>query len=248
MFNHIPLDQILFLDIETVSGEASYADLPDAMRDLWSHKARLISREDLADWTEKKAEETYNQRAGIYAEFGKIIVVSVAFLKMIDGQWQLRIKSFADEDETYLLRNFSELLASYFNNPDRQFLCGHNIREFDIPYLCRRMVIKGLKLPGIINLTGKKPWETKHLLDTMELWKFGDFKHFTSLKLLAAIMGIPSPKDDIDGSDVSRVYWEEADVDRIITYCEKDTATVAQLFLKFAGQPLLQNEQMISVP
>lgn len=247
MLEGIPPDQILFLDIETVSQEANAIELPEAILELWSHKARLVSHVPIDEWEVEQAVELYQGKAGIYAEFGKIIVISVAFIKYTDGKPILRLKSFADPEERIVLEDFSALLSAYFNNPERQYLCGHNIKEFDVPYLCRRMIVNGLKLPAMLDLTGKKPWETKYLLDTMELWKFGDYKHYTSLNLLAQIMGIPSPKDDIDGSDVSRVFWEEGDLDRIVTYCEKDVVTVAQLFLRMAGRLPLREDQIITV-
>ena len=162
-------------------------------------------------------------------------------------QLNLRLKSFANDDETQLLQDFTQLVDQYYNNPNKHYFCGHNIREFDIPYVCRRMIINQLPLPRSLNIAGKKPWETKHLLDTLELWKFGDYKHYTSLNLLTNVFGIPSPKDDIDGSEVGKVYWNEKDLNRIAEYCEKDVLAVVQLLLKYMRQSILEEDQIVYV-
>ena len=106
------------------------------------------------------------------------------------------------------------------------------------------MVIHGIELPRVLNLFGKKPWEVPHL-DTLQLWKFGDFKHYTSLSLLTEILGIPSPKDDIDGSDVAQVYYKEKNLARIVRYCEKDVLSLAQVILRFLSKPLLKEDQIV---
>lgn len=235
MLTQIGIDKILFLDIETVPCVYRFDDLDPKTQDLYALKTRFIQERE-----EKTAQEAYD-RAGIYAEFGKVICISTAF---INGN-TLRVKSFYGDDETEVLRQFAELLNRYFAS-DQQYLCGHNIKEFDIPFLARRMVINGVELPNMLDLAGKKPWEVRHL-DTMELWKFGDYKHFTSLSLLTHIFGIPTPKDDISGADVSRVYWEEEDLERIKVYCEKDTIAVAQLLMKFKNLPLIEDEYIESV-
>ena len=235
MLANIALEKVLFLDIETVPAVYNFDNLDPKTQDLWSLKTRFIQERE-----EKGPDEVY-EKAGIYAEFGKVICISTAF---VNGN-SLRVKSFYGDDEKILLKDFAELLDRYFHGAD-QYLCGHNIKEFDIPFMARRMLINGLELPNMLDLAGKKPWEVKHL-DTMELWKFGDYKHFTSLSLLTHIFGIPTPKDDISGSDVSRVYWEEQDLERIKVYCEKDTVAVAQLFMRFKNMPLIKNEFIESV-
>lgn len=238
MLDFIDITNVLFLDIETVPGNAQYSDLDETWQYLWKHKAKSILKKYDEEVTDEDAATCYD-RAGIYAEFGKIICISVGIFRRDKETKELsvRLKSFADDDESVLLREFSELLNKHYNFPDRHFLCGHNIKEFDIPYICRRLLVNQLPPPALLNISGKKPWETKHLLDTMELWKFGDNKSFTSVKLLAAIFGFPSPKDDIDGSDVARVYYEEKDLPRIARYCEKDVVAVMQLMLKFKRMP-----------
>ena len=235
--NHIDLQNILFLDIETVSGEPNYEALSGDMQELWSNKTKWQRKEDIT------AKEYYTERAGILAEFGKIVCISVGFIYYKDGMKNFRLRSFYNHDEALLLGEFAEMLKEkYFNHP-RQVLCGHNAKEFDFPYICRRMLINGISLPPILQIAGKKPWEIAHL-DTMELWKFGDYKHYTSIKLLCAIFNIPTPKNDIDGSMVSDVYWNDNDLKRIAKYCEKDVLATAQIFMKFRNEKLLQDEQI----
>jgi len=248
MLNTIDIANVLFLDVECVSGEPNFEEVQEPMRALWAHKARGITRSE-EDLDEEALAETYLDRAAIYAEFGKIVCISVGFVTRDkeDQRLRLRLKSFASENEQELLEEFAQLLNQFFNNPNRHFLCGHNIKEFDVPYICRRMVVNQMPFPKLLDITGKKPWETKHLLDTMELWKFGDRKSFTSLKLLAAVLNFPSPKDDIDGSQVGRVFWDENDLDRIALYCEKDVLATVQLFLRLQRRPILEEDQVVHV-
>ncbi|MGD1844635.1 MAG: 3'-5' exonuclease [Salibacteraceae bacterium] len=238
MLEDLILENVLFLDIETVPQYASYQKLPDGVRELWNKKARIITRNE----ENPDDEETY-QKAGIYAEFGKIVCISVGAVVVKDGQLTARLKSFFGHDEKALLSDFAELLNRRYNQPRQHRLCGHNGKEFDFPYLSRRMLINGIKLPELLNTAGKKPWEVSHL-DTMELWKFGDYKSFTSLPLLAEVFNIPTPKDDIDGSDVGAVYWEEQDLDRIAVYCQKDVLAVIQLVLRYRRQDLISPENV----
>lgn len=235
MMNYIPFRRLLFLDIETVPIYATYEALPGKFKKLWDKKAAFLKKED-----DDTAETLYG-RAGIYAEFGKVICISFGML--MDGNF--RIKSFYGDDEKAVLKDFADLLESRFSSKDF-LLCAHNGKEFDFPYLSRRMLINGIRLPEILDLAGKKPWEVSHI-DTMELWKFGDFKNYTSLELLAAVFDIPTPKDDIDGSMVGQVYWEEKNLERIVNYCQKDVLTIAQLFRRFQGEPLLTEEQVVMV-
>lgn len=245
MLEQIDIANVLFLDIETVSGQAKLPELGEDMQALWAHKAKGFNRAATEPLTDEELAETYRDKAAIYAEFGKIICISVgALYRDKDRRLRVRLKSFASADEAEVLRGFAELLRQYYDNPMKYFLCGHNIKEFDIPYICRRMIVNALPFPKMLDISGKKPWETKHLLDTMELWSFGDRKAFTSLKLLAATLGFPSPKDDIDGSMVGRVFWEESDVPRIAHYCEKDVLATVQLFLRYQLAPLLEEDQV----
>lgn len=237
MIEKIKLENILFLDIETVPEVESFADLDQETQHLWDHKTQYQRRD------EASAEDFYN-RAGIWAEFGKIICISVGYFNIKNDIRNFRVTSFFG-DEVKILKDFSQLLNDHFSGP-QHVLCGHNAKEFDLPFIARRCIIKGIALPAKLNLVGKKPWEIPHL-DTLEMWKFGDYKHFTSLKLLAKVLGIPSPKDDIDGSEVAAVYYKENDIDRIVTYCEKDTLTVAQIFLRMRNEPLLIPEEVLSV-
>jgi DNA polymerase elongation subunit (family B) len=225
----------LFLDIETAPAFSNYHEQPEIFRKLWDRKTETLKKEP------DDTPETLYPRAGIYAEFGKIICVSAGFFK---GK-EFRIKSYYGEDEYQLLRQFCKLLESHFNF-EKKMLCAHNGKEFDFPFLARRILIHGLPLPNILNAAGKKPWEVQ-FLDTMELWKFGDYKHYTSLELLSAVFNIPTPKDDISGADIHKVYWQDHDLERIRTYCQKDVLTVARLFLKYQQQPGIEEEQVVIV-
>ena len=247
LFDSFDLYNILFLDIETVPGVYDFEELSEEMQELWAVKARSILRKTEEELEFDELVETYRQRAGIYAEFGKIICISVGFLTRQPGNPEplLRLKSFSNHLEASVLEDFSELLGKHFNNPDKFALCGHNIKEFDIPYICRRILVNQLPFPRVLDIAGRKPWEMKHLLDTMELWKFGDVKNYTSLRLLAAVFGFPSPKDDMDGKDVCRVYWQEQNLERIVEYCQKDVVTVARLFLRFKGEKQLLNDSEV---
>lgn len=242
------INNTLFVDIETVSEYASFTDLSEEMKDLWKSKCRILDRSLAGKVSDQDAANLYLSKAGIFAEFAKVVSISVGYLKQVKKQKRdFRTKSFFGEDERSILVSFSELVNKFYGKPDKFKLCGHNIKEFDIPFLCRRMVLHGLKLPRMLSIAGKKPWQVSHLLDTMELWKFGDYKHFVSLKLLTAIFNIPSPKDDIDGSQVGAVYWEEQNLKRIAAYCEKDVIAVAQVAMKFAGEALLEEDEITSV-
>jgi uncharacterized protein YprB with RNaseH-like and TPR domain len=230
MLENIKITNVLFLDVETAPLVYKYKDLNEKMKPLWDSKFRFQQAE---------TPESLYKKAGVYAEFSKIICISVGFFN--DGTF--RVKSFSGNDEKVILEDFSTLLNKHFNRKEHM-LCAHNGKEFDFPFLCRRMLINGVKLPKALNISEKKPWEINHL-DTMELWKFGDYKNYTSLNLLANIFDIPTPKDDIDGSDVARVYWEEKNLKRIVAYCQKDVLTVAQLLLRFMGQPLIEEKNVV---
>lgn len=237
MIHKIPLQNILFLDVETVPISPDFDQLPEVFRPLWEKKAQRLRKNE-----EQTPGELFNECAGIYAEFGKIVCVSAGFFYQNGEALGFRVKSFADHDEKVLLTQFAQLLEEHFNTP-LHYLCGHNGKEFDFPWLSRRMIVNGIRLPLLLNNQGKKPWETC-LLDTMELWKFGDYKSYTSLALLAALFDIPTPKDDIDGSDVARVYYQENDLQRIATYCSKDVVTTARVYLKYLNLGLLEDENI----
>ncbi|MCT8339400.1 3'-5' exonuclease [Luteirhabdus pelagi] len=237
MLRRLKLDNILFLDIETVPQHQHFSELNELTQELYAQKTAYQRKDEIMP-------EDFYERAGIWAEFGKIICISVGYFTMKGDVRQFRLTSFHG-DEVKILKDFKVLLETHFNRP-HHLLCAHNGKEFDFPYIARRMIIHGISLPFKLNLFGKKPWEVPHL-DTLELWKFGDFKTFTSLKLMAHVLGIPSPKDDIDGSDVRNVYYENKDIDRIIEYCEKDTLTVAQIFLRLRNETLLEENEVITL-
>ena len=232
-----PVNNILFLDIETVPQYSSYKELPEEWKALWGLKSQYLTRNK-----EDETVETIYPRAGIYAEFGKIICISCGFIQGGGVEKKIILKSFAGDDEKKLLYEFSAMINKWAADGTKS-LCAHNGKEFDFPYLCRRLIINQLAIPPVLNMSGKKPWEVNHL-DTMDLWKFGDFKNYTSLNLLAHALGIQTPKDDIDGSMVWEVYWKERNLQRIVTYCQKDVVTVAQIFLRMSGEPLIKNENI----
>lgn len=236
MLENLAMEKVLFLDIETVPQTYEFIDVDEKTKDLFEAKTRFMKKED------NSYEDIYNDRAGIYAEFGKIVCISVGFVTSSPTGNQIRVKSFANDDEHRLLIQFKQLLEDHYNTKFH-VLCGHNAKEFDFPYICRRMLINGIKLPAILDIAGKKPWEIGHL-DTMELWKFGDFKAYTSLSLLCHVFNIPTPKDDISGADVARVYYEEKDLERIKVYCEKDVIALIQLLLKMMGEPLVSEGEI----
>jgi hypothetical protein len=239
---HINIYDLIFIDIETVPGQASHAQLSDAMKELWASKYLFFKGEN------DTSEEGYLKRAGVFAEFAKIICISIGYFKT-DKQTNrrtFRIKSFSGDDEKMLLTEFTQLISTGFD-PTRFHFCGHNIREFDIPFICRRLLVNRIEFPDMLDLSGKKPWEIADV-DTLQLWKFGDYKHYTSLKLLCEILNVPTPKDGIDGQDVCRVYWQENGLDQIVSYCQKDIIAVARLLLRFKNDTTpLGNEDVVFI-
>jgi len=238
MLNNVQLNNILFLDIETVPMYPAYESVPEHFRLLWDKKAVRLNH---PSGVQQSPGELYS-RAGIYAEFGKVVCISAGIL--VDDN--IRIKSFYGEEEYALLAEFADLLSQRFSGPDH-YLCAHNGKEFDFPYLCRRMLVNGISLPEPLQIAGKKPWEIKHL-DTMELWKFGDYKNYTSLELLTALFDIPTPKDDIDGSEVAEVFYGEQNLRRIVEYCQKDVVSIIQLFRCYLGMELIPAERTFCAP
>ena len=238
MLDNISVENVMFMDIETVPQTSSMNTLDPVMQSLWDKKSKLFRDPG------QSAEEVYG-RAGIYAEFGRIICISVGFIKEKDP-FGFRLKSFFSEDEKSLLSEFSGMISKFSKSKRDAVLCAHNGREFDFPYIARRMIVNGLQIPGLLDNAGKKPWDIK-LLDTRDLWKFGDYKTFTSLELLTSILGIPSPKEDIDGSMVAKIYYDEKDLQRIVRYCERDVLAVARILLRFMNLPDIPDEKVESV-
>jgi len=230
MLDNISLENILFLDIETVPQSENFDNVSEEMKSLWEKKATYVRKEN------ETTADAY-RHAGIYAEFGKIICICAGYISGTKEKRTIRIKAFAGDDEREVLKEFSAMTKKFFSGGAKYF-CAHNGKEFDYPFIARRMLINGIPLPAPLDTAGKKPWEVQHL-DTLELWKFGDYKSYTSLNLLATIFNVPTPKDDIDGSMVNEVYWKQKDLERIVRYCRKDVLTVAQIVLRFKGEALL---------
>lgn len=238
MLENVKIDDVLFLDIETVPKSPDFSRLDAYEQELWEEKKGKHKADD------DTAADYYFNNAGIFAEFGKIICISVGRFTQAGMFQEFELRSFYGDDEVKLLHEFVAFLQQEQKKRRSLTLCGHNIREFDVPYICRRLLINNLKLPEYFEtLQTKKPWEAG-LLDSMDFWKFGDFKNFISLKLLAYCLGIPSPKDDISGKDVGKVYWHEHGLDRIKTYCQKDVITVAQIVLKLKGLSLISESNV----
>jgi len=233
-------ENLLLIDVETVSQHPVFSSLSEEWGQLWTDKVQKTLPEDVS------AAAFYEQRAGIMAEFGKIICISIGYFRKEGQELQLRIKSFSGDDEQQLLQDFLHTVNQMEAANNKWSFCGHNIKEFDIPFICRRLLINGITIPAYLDFQNMKPWET-NLVDTFQYWRFGDYKNYTSLNLLAAALGVPSSKDDIDGSMVGEVYWKEKDLQRIVNYCQKDVVTTGNIVLRFKGQPLLKPEQVVVV-
>lgn len=240
MITRMPLENFLIIDIETVSAQKDFGSLDADWKKLWEEKVQHSLPEHLT------ADDYYPQRAGVMAEFAKVICISMAYFKKEGSGHQLRVKSFYGHDEKEVLQNFIKTVNQLEAIHNKWSFTGHNIKEFDIPFLCRRLLINGLYIPEFLNFQNMKPWET-NMIDTFQYWRFGDYKNFTSLKLLAAAMNVPSPKDDIDGSMVGAVYWQQNNLERIMIYCQKDVVTVANIILRFKSLPLLTDGQVVYV-
>lgn len=237
------LSKILFLDIETVPLKADIAELTPELAYLWEDKFNTLRKRMPEKYSEETtAAQAFANSAGIYSEFGKIICISVGYVYFRGNEMHFKTKSYAGHDEKKLLIDFVAMLNKFCTTSE-QSLCGHNIKEFDIPYICRRMLINGINLPPILNISGKKPWEI-NFFDTFELWRFGDYKNYTPLKLLTAVFGIPTPKDDIDGSRVAEVYYSENNVERISRYCQKDVVATALVFMSINAFPHFKPENI----
>jgi len=243
---NIRLENLLLIDIETVSEKATFSELSDEWQLLWQEKVQRQLPEGI------DAAEFYPQRAGVMAEFAKVICISIGYFKKDVNDYQLRLKSFYGHDEKKLLQDFISALQKMEIIHNKWSFTGHNIKEFDIPFICRRLLINELQIPAFLDFQNMKPWET-NMIDTFQYWRFGDYKHYTSLKLLAAALNVPSPKDDIDGSMVGEVYWSQnlennnEGLERIVTYCQKDVATTGNIILRFKNLPILTGNQIVTV-
>ncbi len=237
------LNDLLLIDIETIPQESNYNNLTHLWQGLWEEKS---SKYNFAE--PLTIEESYNERAAILAEFGKIICISIGyFITDENKKLQLKQKTFSGHNEVLVLNDFLLLCDNFIKSKKSISFAGHNIKEFDIPFICRRLIINNIALPKYLNLHGQKPWENTNM-DTLHWWRFGDYKNYISLKLLAASLQIPSSKDDIDGSKVRSVYYNENGLERIAAYCTKDVQVVAQIIMRFANKPLLEEGDFISSP
>lgn len=232
-------ENIVFLDIETVPQKADFSEVAEPMQKLWDEK---LTRQRLLKENESSADAW--ERAGLYAEFGKVICICVGFFEKETFQ----LRSFSGDDEKKVLKEFSSFIEQFIQYRNRAIqLCAHNGKEFDYPYIARRMLVNRVPIPAILDNGGKKPWEVP-LLDTLELWKFGDYKAYTSLNLLAHIFGLPSPKQDIDGSKVGETYWKANDLERIVKYCCNDVVTLANVYLRLKGKETFSENDIVYKP
>jgi DNA polymerase III epsilon subunit-like protein len=235
MSNKLNLSKVMVFDIETVCLHKSYNDLSEELKVLWGIKAKTIEKKSSTE----PMEETYFNNAGLYPEFSKICCISMGvFEKVSDESYKIRLKSFASEDESQILQGFADLMNG--RKSWEHILVGHNIKMFDVPFVCKRLSILGILIPEYLNTFGKKSWDMTHILDTKEIWKHGGYDS-ASLRLLCAVFGIPSPKEGIDGSDVSRVFYEGG-LDLIKLYCERDVVATSKVLMK-----LLQMDIEISL-
>ncbi|MCS7072940.1 MAG: ribonuclease H-like domain-containing protein [Bacteroidia bacterium] len=239
MFSVEQLSDLLFLDIETASLVRNYSELPETLQKLWLKKAKSLKNYQ----SDEIAISDFQGLAGLFAEFGRVVCISCGYLKRTGEQFSAVIKSFYGTNEKQILQDFASAANQFLRNKPEIKLCGHNIKEFDVPYICRRTLINGLPLANLLQLEGKKPWEVPHI-DTMNLWKFGDNKSWTGLELLAAVFEIPSPKNDLNGSEVSSAFWNEQAYDRIASYCQSDVVTTMQLMLRYSGLPILRQSEV----
>lgn len=237
MYSRADIENILFLDIETVSATHHFSEMNERMQTLWGKKTDILNRRASGD--PESPEDMWPQKAAIFAEFGRVMCISVGYIRFEGDQPVFRAKSWYGDNEVEVLNGFAEMLKDYQSKKPGVSLCAHNGKEFDFPYMGRRYVINRLPVPPMLAVQGKKPWETR-FIDTMELWKFGDFKSWTSLDLLCAVLDVPTPKDDINGADVGRVFYEEKDAKRIADYCEKDVLATAQVMLRFCGENIVR--------
>ena len=239
------LHRILFIDIETSTIVSDYDQLDGALQHHWNQRYlryRSFPQADLD--ANKTAQDYFNNKAAIYAEYAKVICISIGYIRGEYPDHEFRLRTIKGEDEFELLTEFSELLHQFYYDRYNHYICGHNIREFDIPFLCRRMIINQMRLPNLLNIMGAKTWETSHLIDTLDLWKFGDYKHYTSLDLLCQVLGVASPKDSISGKDVSRLYWS-GKLDDIAAYCERDVRATMEVYLKCLNSGLRKDQSAL---
>ncbi len=240
------LRRILFLDIETASQVSSYEEMSVEFQRLWDTRARRYFEQRSVEMDDEKVAQYYQDKSAIYAEYAKVICISVGYLDKDGPEGQFRVMSIAGDDEVDVLTRFSALLYDHYYDSYYHFLCGHNIKEFDIPFLARRYVINKIKLPNLLNIAGTKPWQVHHLLDTMDMWKFGDYKHYSSLNMLCHVLGVPSPKMEMSGKDVNQAYWEGR-LPEIVAYCEYDLIATARVYLRLIETDPFSDESVVYV-
>jgi len=227
----IPIESIIFLDIETVSLFPNLLLADDATKKEWARKIMKTN----PTITPALLDDTYKEQAALHPEFSFITCISVGMVK--GGKVYIKNIFGFDHDEERTLEIFCETMQKIIEKMERlqPKLCAHFGKGFDYPFISKRMLVHGMTIPNILDSYGKKPWEITNL-DTHEIWKMGGFNS-ASLSAIAHAFGIPSPKDDIDGSQVGHVYWVDSKIDRIATYCAKDVFALINIFRCMQGSP-----------
>lgn len=222
------LNNLLYFDVETAGKYESYEDLAlqnPRLAKLWEKRAKYF-RANTLGMEEMGDSEIYSQKSGLEPEFGRVVCVSFG---VWDGE-NHRLTSFYGDNEQEILEKTAKIFSNAVSKGMK--ICGHNIKMFDVPFLGKKMIFSGIDVPQNLLLWDKKPWEVP-ILDTAEFFSFGSWSHkFLGLDLLACSLGIESPKEDIDGSQVHNTFWGEKNYERIMEYCEKDVLTVMDVLKK----------------
>lgn len=223
----------LFIDIETVAQKSNFGKLSPSFQNLWTHKANQLNYVQEAN-VPYSVEDAYVKNAAFYPEFGRIVCISIGMFIQRNTEVEFVSKSFYADNERGLIKDFLNCYQKYFNHSDRYKLCGHNVIEFIIPFIGRRSLIHGLKLPSKFNLMDRKPWQLDYVRDTLSMWKFGAFKNAVSLETLCTVFDIDT-QDIFPGEDVHRRYWEEQAYDEIMQRSKMQIRAVACLYSHLCG-------------
>ncbi len=243
MYSVSELKQMVFIDIETIRGKKTYNDViteNPALDDYWQTKhTQIREKEPLSYGHIEDSAEMYEKMAALYPEWGQIVCISIGQIKFDEDGNPIKFttKSFSGLYEKILLEEFNETASKIMSKYPRMQWVGHNIKGFDMPYIIKRSLINGVRVPNVFHLQKQKPWESQ-LIDTNDVWKFNGWNG-ARLGLLTEILNIPSPKQDMDGKMVSDVFWEDGDLNRISEYCEMDINATANVMLRISGMDII---------
>jgi predicted PolB exonuclease-like 3'-5' exonuclease len=245
MFTPTQLEKFLFFDIETSGLESNYERLSEKMQELWSKRSEILRNqlgEKYPDNKDKSDSDLFELKSALQAEFGRVVCISFGKIKFVEDEPTIQIISVQDEDESVLLKKAFDIIIKMSKIGVK--LIGHNVKRFDIPFLCKRGIINSLELPAPLQVWDKKPWEIS-ITDTSELWSFGAWQEgFASLDLLATVLGIDSPKEQMNGSEVHGYYYSGR-IEEITEYCERDVITLAQILLRLSNLNLIDKQSII---